>query len=102
MIPSGCTSLIQVLDVSVNRPFKDFLKDAMEDELYHLVQVESEEIFFKLDQCDGEVPIIDGVISAVRLQRILLTGAVGAAWERFCKQNHKQSIEKAFRSYTLY
>lgn len=28
LIPGGCTSLIQVLDVSVNRPLKDVLRES--------------------------------------------------------------------------
>lgn len=48
-IPGGCTSLIQVLDVSVNRSLKNYLKKAMDDELHRLVELEAEEILAKLD-----------------------------------------------------
>lgn len=101
MIPSGCTSLIQVLDVSVNQPFKDFLKEAMEDELYRLVEVEGEGILSRMDHSlndEGPEKLgVDGVISAVGLRRILLTRSVGSAWERFSEQQHKESIRRSFR-----
>lgn len=103
MIPGGCTSLIQVLDVSVNRPFKDCLKEAMENELYQLVQTKGEDFLAKLDDSsDPELPIIDGVISAVGLRRILLTRAFGAAWEKFSEPKHKESIKKTFRRCIFY
>jgi hypothetical protein len=36
MIPSGCTSLVPVLDVYVNRVFKDYLKQSMDEQLLNL------------------------------------------------------------------
>lgn len=68
-----CTSLIQVLDVSVNHPFKDCLKEAMEDELYYLVKRAGEGVLPELDKCDTEdfqEPCVDCIISAVGLHRI--------------------------------
>lgn len=106
LIPSGCTSLIQVLDVSVNRPFKDILKETMEEELYRLVQLRGEDVLYSLDAADAEntenaetqgpEPV---QISAVGLRRILLTRAVGTAWEKFGAERHKNSIIKTFRRY---
>lgn len=96
-IPGGCTSLIQVLNVSVNRSFKNYLNDAMDNELHPLVRLEREEILAKLDR--GEEAILDGAISAVRLRRILLTWSVGSTWEKFGHQNERESITKTFRRY---
>lgn len=104
IIPGGCTSLIQVLDVTVNRTFKDFLKEEMENELFRLVHLKGEGILAVLDQHDmsdeEEVnfgPSIDGVISAIGLRRILLTRAVGHAWERFSCERYRNMISKTFR-----
>lgn len=96
MIPAGCTSLIQVLDVSVNRSFKDFLKEAMDDELFHLVRLQGEQILALLDE-DNTESTIDGIISAVGLRRILLTRAVATAWSKFGSEKHKTCIMKTFR-----
>lgn len=96
MIPAGCTSLIQVLDVSVNRPFKDFLKEAMDEELFHLVRLQGKQILTLLDQKDTE-STVDGIISAVGLRRILLTRAVATAWSKFGSEKHKTCIIKTFR-----
>lgn len=96
-IPGGCTSLIQVLKVSVNRSFKDYLKEAMDNELHHVVRLERGESLANLD-C-GEEEILDGPISAVRLRRILLPRSVGSAWEKFGHQKERESITNTFRRY---
>lgn len=98
-IPGGCTSLIQVLDVFVNQSFKDYLKEAMDEELHRLVQLEGVEILAKLD-C-GEEELFDGAISAVGLRRILLTRSVGSAWEKFGHHKQRESIANTFRKYML-
>lgn len=103
IIPGGCTGLIQVLDVGVNRTFKDFLKEAMEDELFQLVHLKGKKILAVLDQCDtGDEEdnfeySVDGAISAVGLRRILLTRAVGHAWEQFSSEKYRNMISKTFR-----
>lgn len=71
LIPGGCTGLIQVLDVSVNKPFKDMLKN----ELDIVLDSMGEEALHALD---------DATDSAIGRRRILMTKAVGAAWERVC------------------
>lgn len=96
LIPAGCTSQIQVLDVSVNRPFKDFLKEAMDDELFHLVRLQGEQILALLDESDME-STVDGIISAVGLRRILLTRAVATAWSKFGSEKYRACIMKTFR-----
>lgn len=96
VIPAGCTSLVQVLDVSVNRIFKDFLKEAMDDELFHLVHLQGEQILAILDQHNEKESTIDGIISAVGLRRILLTRAVGKAWSRFGTEKYRTCIFKTF------
>jgi hypothetical protein len=50
LIPGGCKSLIQVFDVSVNGPFKNFLKNAREDGLCRIVQLKGEGILAELDK----------------------------------------------------
>ncbi|RPA99360.1 hypothetical protein L873DRAFT_921921 [Choiromyces venosus 120613-1] len=48
-IPVGCIYLIQVLDVAVNRSFKNSSKDVLDEELFQLVEIESTEILDLLD-----------------------------------------------------
>lgn len=96
MIPAGCTSLIQVLNVSVNRPFKDFLKEALDDELFNLVRLQGEQILAVLDESDTE-STVDGIISSVGLRRILLTRAVATAWCKFGSEKYRTCIIKTFK-----
>jgi len=69
LIPGGCTSLIQVIDVSVNRP----LKQIIQDELDTVLEKMGEQALEALD---------DVTESAIGKRRIIMTWAVGAAWER--------------------
>lgn len=76
LILGGCTSLIQVLDASVNGSFKDYLKDAMDNELYKLGKTKCGLKHFQAldndNDCEDNLAI-DGKISAVRLRRVLLS-----------------------------
>lgn len=47
--PGCCTALIQVLDVSVNTLFKDFLRETMEDKLDQLVKLEGDNFLTRMD-----------------------------------------------------
>lgn len=49
IIPGGCISLIQVLDVTVNFSYKDFLKKVVEKELFQLVHLRGEGILTVLN-----------------------------------------------------
>ena len=69
MIPGGCSGLVQVLDVSVNKPFKGILRNVL-DELMEAMN-------------ENELDALNGVAdSAVRRRRALMTHSVGEAWER--------------------
>ncbi|KAL0639302.1 hypothetical protein Q9L58_001763 [Maublancomyces gigas] len=70
MIPGGCTRLVQLLDVSINGPFKNTPRDILDTEMDHFGQE-------ALDQFDTETE------SAIGQRRILMTKAVGEAWKRF-------------------
>lgn len=69
LIPGGCTGLIQPLDVSINRPFKDYLRDVLDLEMDRLGQS-------ALDHFD----INPENESAIGERRVIMTWAVGEAW----------------------
>ena len=75
-IPGGCTSLIQPLDVVVNKPFKAAIN--------YLATQHMQE---KLDD------YVDGRISANK-QRVLFTKWVGQAWEEV--SSSKEMIKPSF------
>lgn len=75
LIPSGCTSLVQPLDTSVNKPFKQWLREATDDYIANL---------------DPE-PEVKWTTSA---RRIMTTHVVAAAWQRLCERS--QLVKKAF------
>jgi len=41
LIPAGCTSLVQPLDVSVNKPFKDLMRDLTDERIFQLESMEA-------------------------------------------------------------
>ena len=69
LIPAGCTGLIQVLDVSVNKPLKELIRNELDIMLESMGQQ-------ALDALD------DSSHSAIGRRRILMTHVVGAAWEK--------------------
>ena len=73
-VPPGCTSRVQVLDVSVNKPFKTQVRDQFEE---HLIE-NMERVM------NGEI--------LVRERRILTTRWVANAWSYICivKRGYKK------------
>jgi hypothetical protein len=76
-IPPGCTSRVQVVDVMVNKPFKDEVRRLFEDHLDKNLE-----------------SYVEGKISA-SARRVLMTKWVGAAWSKVGKM--KESIVRSFK-----
>ncbi|RPB02214.1 hypothetical protein L873DRAFT_1881246 [Choiromyces venosus 120613-1] len=49
LIPTGCTSLVQQLDVTINKPFKDIICELIDEAIFAM---ESVKIFHKWTVCD--------------------------------------------------
>ena len=83
MIPAGCTGLVQPLDVSVNRPFKDILRDLTEQEI---IQQEANGL--------ERWSLSD--------RRVSTTWCVGQAWAQFTgSARGKKIIQDSFRNVGL-
>ena len=79
---SGCTSLVQPPDVSINKPFKGLVEEASEQHYYaHTKQW------------------MNGKITASE-RRVLISQWVGEAWEALYRQ-HKDTIIYSFRKYGI-
>jgi len=90
MIPAGCTGLVQPLDVSVNKPFKNILRDLLED-LLDNHEATHQQNLRELHRSG---------ISAIAERRILVTKAAGQAWEQF-SLNHQELVVTTFRKLGL-
>lgn len=75
LIPAGCTSLVQPLDVSINKPLKARIRDLTDEAILECERVEDFEKW------------------SVGQRRILTTWCVGDAWYQFCIE--KQDIIKS-------
>jgi hypothetical protein len=84
LIQGDCTGLLQPLDVCVNQPFENLLRDIMEDGITAWEEAE------ELAREDGR-PIATGE-SAVGERRVLVTHAVGETWKEFCTQKRELVI----------
>jgi len=78
IIPGGCTSLLQPLDVAINRPLKDLLRQRLSEKLE-----EHEEAGYSAETTSS--------------RRILLTQIVADVWEKFEREEHyKEMIRQSF------
>ena len=90
MIPPGCTGLVHPLDVSVNKPFKNLLRNILEDSL-DTYEAQHQVNLRELRQTDT---------TAIAERRILVTHAVGEAWEKF-GQTYQELVVTTFRKLGL-
>jgi len=78
LVPAGCNGIVQPVDISFNRLFKDMLKEEIDKEF------EGADNNIDIDDITGS--------SAVGEMRVIMTRCVGAAWERFCQEKREVII----------
>ena len=81
LVPAGCTGIVQPVDISFNRPFKDMLKEEIDKEFERADNIDPDDIMGS---------------SAVGEMRVMMTRCVGQAWERFCREK-REVIIRSFR-----
>ena len=74
-VPGGCTSFVQVLDVCINKPFKDYVKEQSEKHVFENIDKYSK----------GKIRVME--------RRILLTKWCGEAWSRI----NTESVVRRFK-----
>lgn len=82
LIPGGCTSLIQPLDVSVNKPLKARIRDLTDEAIFDCQNAEDFEKWTVGDR------------------RVLTTWCVGDAWYQFCVEK-QDLVKQSFRNVGL-
>lgn len=76
-IPPGCTSRVQPLDVSVNKPFKDAVRTQFEKQLNGNLTLHTQ----------GKIPASE--------QRVVLKRWVGNAWDHIC--SNTAMVKRSFK-----
>jgi hypothetical protein len=82
MIPAGCTSLVQPLDVSINKPLKEYIRSLTSVGIWDFEDIESFERW------------------TVGERQIHTTWCVGDVWYQFCVEK-QDIVKKVFRKVGL-
>ena len=90
VIAPGCTRLVQPLDVSVNKPFKCFLRDIL-DELLDDFEAKNNLNLREISRANSP---------AIAERKILVTQAVGETWDQFTR-NYQELVVETLRKLGL-